>query len=397
YRAGALPAAQFVFVVLLFSYAVSLFAGRFRPRMNYLLKLFVPLVLWLVLVSVLSPFRYAAKEHLIEILKYLLPLMLISSGLRDRRSVYIVVLALTLSVGIWSSQGGVKGLTSGVTSDMRIKGGQMSDNNDFMAGATAIVPMLVLFAFTYKGKAGKIVRLFFAAMLFLTLAAIVFSNSRGAAIGLIGLMIFYLAMVSKKRIRDFLVIVFVIFIGYQFLPETFFDRMSTIEFSLEEQTEESAAGRLMLMKAAARAALDYPLKGVGPDCWLYIVKDYVDTAHEPHNAYLKLAAETGFPGLLLYLIICIGTIYRMLLLSAQTRLRGWTADANLCMAMGCTIMGMMLPLTFLNHPFSEFLWAWLAVANAYHVIISEERADVAEEQSAMEEQSATEEPTVTKG
>ena len=369
---AAFPAAQAVLAVLVGSYALHIARGKLKPRANWLI-LYSPVLLgWILVTALVSPIPHA-MEGFVEILKYLLPLFFISIGLRSIPDIKILSILLTLSVGVWSAQAGVHGLVKGVTRDMAIEGGQMTDNNDFMAATVSILPMLLYLAFSYRGKFkgwAKAGGLLIAA---LSVAAIVFSGSRGAALGLAASAMLYVALVSRKKLRDGLSLVAIVSVVLLFLPDAFWERMSTIRLG-SEQTEGSAQERMHMMTAAFWAVVDKPLFGVGPDCWLAVAEHYSGLRFDPHNIWLKLTAEIGIPGLILYLVALGATVRQLFRVRTLATRRRDPESANLATALIMVIIGFLMPSTFLSHPFAEWLWAWLCVANAFAVVYREKAA-----------------------
>jgi O-antigen ligase len=141
--------------------------------------------------------------------------------------------------------------------------------------------------------------------------------------------------------------------------------MHSIDLSLYTQTEASAMSRLHLMKSAFQCALDHPILGIGPNSWIYIAESYAGDDTEPHSAYIKLAAESGFIGLSIYIFLISNTVSRLL-----NQRKAYLSIDNYQQAIFSTILAMTLtgiaiPFIFLNHPYSEFLWAWIAVSWSY--------------------------------
>ena len=373
YRIGQLPVASYVFLVLLFSYLHKFLNKSFRPRINFMVCMGGAFLGWLFICSIMSSFQDVVWISYFEILKYIAPIMLISTGLCCYKDILLVSATLMLSVGVWSAQAGVKGLASGVTTNMGIPFSQMSDNNDFMAAAVGILPMLIYFWLNYRGKFQTLTKLFIFMMFILTLCAIVFSNSRGAVIGVIGAIVFYIIVVSKKKIRDLFMLLFFILFTSFLLPQSFWERIETIDFSIKQQSESSASTRLNLMKSAFRCAREHPLFGVGPDSWIYVSEQYAETDSEPHSAYIKVAAESGFVGASIFIALLVMTIKRLLSNRKRLMIDGNLALAKLSLALAMVLVCIAIPFTFLNQPYSEFLWAWLGVANAFLLLISTEK------------------------
>lgn len=382
-HAGAFPSAYYVLVFLLVSYAFNWARGRFVPRANFLVLAWIPFVGWMYLTVVFSNYRAEALAGFFEILKYILPLLLISTALEKKQDFTLVLAAVALSIGIWSAQAGVYSLAKGtMTQDVRIPGAQMSDNNDFMAGTVSTIPMLLYFAFSYRGVLRKWAKPVLLAMAVSAFIGVIFSGSRGAAIGLAGIAVLYIVLVSRRRIRDSVLLGFAAVLFVFVTPQDFYSRMGTIEFS-GRQTEASAMKRVNLAKAAYRATMDNPLFGVGPHCWILVAERYSGAKQEPHNAWLKTSVELGIPGLMMYAFIILLTLGRLFRLRRQAILDSQPQVTAMVSCLILSTAGFILPSTFLSHPFSEFFWAQMAIANA--LISRYPEWDKEEEREAMAE------------
>lgn len=92
---------------------------------------------------------------------------------------------------------------------------------------------------------------------------------------------------------------------------SFSDRLSTLSV---RNMDESAKIRVRLWRAAGEMIKDHPFAGVGYHGWKQNILNYsrnipgwdLDQAAyaHAHNSYLTFAAETGIPGLLLFLAFC---------------------------------------------------------------------------------------------
>jgi putative inorganic carbon (hco3(-)) transporter len=378
---GRFPSAYFVTAVLAAAFFVSWFRGKTKPQPTGFFILLTLLMLWQGLTAALSDFRQVAMDQFILYLKYIGPLALIHLAMTTKRDIRIVAAVLAGSVAVWSSQAGVFTLLNGARTDLGIPGGQMADRNDFAAAIVGTVPILFYFLVTYNWKFKFAVRTGILLALFLSVSAIFFSLSRGASLGLAAQLMLYVGYVSKRKIRDTVAIACVVVIGFMMLPQDWFDRMSTIKVGAE-QTEGSAKARMNLIMGAYRASLDHPVFGLGPGGWLEVAMSYTGDDHNPHNIYLVLSSETGIPGLVLYLIV-IGFTYVQVYRTINRAIRrGDIVTARLGAALITSIFGLLAAMTFLNRPFNEYLWAWLALANALCVIDARELANRARQVSA---------------
>ncbi len=362
-HAGAFPAAYYVLGILLLSYFWNLIRGKFSPHGNFLVYAWLPFIGWIYLTTIISNYRVEAFSGFFNLLKYILPILLIATALQTEKDVNLVLAAIALSIGIWSAQAGVYSLLKGtMTPDVRIPGAQMSDNNDFMAGTVSTIPMLLYFSFQYRGIFRKGVKTTLWVMSLLGLIGVIYSNSRGATVGLAGLTVLYILLISRNRFRDIVLLGSLTVALMVLAPQEFRSRMGTIQFS-REQTEGSAQNRMNLVNAAYRATMDHPLFGLGLNCWILVAERYAGDPHEPHNAWLKTSVEIGVPGLMIYAIIVLVTWGRLFRLRSQARADSNPRVSALAVCLILSTAGFVLPSTFLNHPFSEFLWAQMALAN----------------------------------
>jgi putative inorganic carbon (HCO3(-)) transporter len=370
---GAYPVAQYVTGLLLMSFILALVRGRIVLKASAFLILLGVLVAWLGLTTFLSPFREVAMDQFILYLKYLVPIAVIHVALRSKQDIRILSAVLCGSVGVWAAQAGVFCLIHGPREDLGIPGGQMGDRNDFAAAIVGTAPLLVYFLFSKDLKFKIPLRILIAATLVLSLTAVFFSLSRGASVGLGASLMLYVGYVSKTKIRDTILIVAAAGLVLLCLPQSWYDRMNTINVGAE-QTEGSAKNRMNLMTGAWNATKDHPVFGLGPGGWLEVAVAYTGDSHNPHSIYLVLSSETGFTGLALYLMVVIFTYVRVSRTINRALKKGDDETARLGSALIMAIFGLLSAMTFLNRPFNEYLWAWMAIANALPVIYDRENA-----------------------
>jgi probable O-glycosylation ligase (exosortase A-associated) len=310
---GMFNSGVFVFVVLLISVAVGFVKGNLKLRFNLFILFYLILLSWMVISTLSSPTPKFGWDGIAFHLTYHLPVLLIASVIHSKDDVQKIMTVIAISIGFYASKVGISCLKSGANQAVAFEGGQMSDNNYFMAAVVSMVPFFIYSIFHYDSYFPKIMRKVFIAISVLSVVAIVFSNSRGAAIGLAALILLYIVLVSKRKIRDVVIIGVLATITFFLLPKSFFERMSTIEVGVE-QKEASASARMNLMQSAYKCALDHPVFGVGPECWIKggHAWFYARDNHLPHCGYLKFAAELGFVGLFIYLIFVTYTILCLL-------------------------------------------------------------------------------------
>ncbi len=189
----------------------------------------------------------------------------------------------------------------------------MGDRNDF---AWAMLVMMPIIAVLLIGRRGVLTRALALAGIAAGVVGVVFSQSRGGAIGLVAVVLYGWLIVSKRRILG-LGAVLVVGLGvYIVAPSGYFERMETVA-TYEE--DNSAQGRLEAWTRATQMALDYPL-GVGAGNFPSSYgRHYIDVDStriwygarrwiNAHSIYFRVLGEYGFIGLTMLLWIIVGSI-----------------------------------------------------------------------------------------
>jgi len=146
---------------------------------------------------------------------------------------------------------------------------------------------------------------------------LVLSLSRGAFVGLAG-MILTAFILSQRKSKAFITIAVIIVLGLQLAPDRLWERFSQTRVVEEETVYGTAASttrRWHLVKAGLGMMAEHPLKGVGLGqfkAWSLFYEPALGYAGVAHNTYIEVGAELGLPALLLFLGIIWHT-YRDLL------------------------------------------------------------------------------------
>jgi O-antigen ligase len=143
------------------------------------------------------------------------------------------------------------------------------------------------------------------------IAALYFTFTRSGiyslGLGLI-VMVFFLRIKGKKEIFLALVVLCVAFVVYT--------DMKGNRYSKGVTEERSAAGRLLLVEAGTKIAMDYPLLGIGNRGFKEMSQAYIPTIEydpsvvdihgvigieQPHNDFIRVWISYGTPALIAYL------------------------------------------------------------------------------------------------
>ncbi len=285
---------------------------RYIPNFQHFLK--NPFVLSLVLLQiplilscVASPnpslcwdiyFRYAK----VMVMGLLIPLYVQTEA--EFRKLMLVIVGCLGFVGF---KYGIFGLRHGGIHISEGYGGFMSDNNTL---AMALVMALPMIWYARGMVERQWIRAGMILVCFLTIAAIVMSHSRAAALTLV-LVYLCIAARSKYKLLTLGVVLALSAPAVILVQDTFYKRMKTLE---NPDQEGSAHQRMAYARAAVNMWKDYPLFGVGfgTENWIRMSGPYLGHAnlrkHVVHNNYLQMAVDSGTFALAILLVQLFGSI-----------------------------------------------------------------------------------------
>jgi probable O-glycosylation ligase (exosortase A-associated) len=175
---------------------------------------------------------------------------------------------------------------------------------------------------------------------FVVTVAVVLTYSRAALVGLAA-MVAVLLVRSRAKLSMSIFIVAVGYFIYNFAPENWFGRMSTIE---EYQRDASAVARIYLWKLSIQIADERPLVGGGFDVikWpeaanLFLSGTdlpYLTSPRAAHSIYFEVLSEHGYVGLALFLMITLYSWFNCSWLIRHSRDHPDRAWANVLGRMG---------------------------------------------------------------
>jgi O-antigen ligase len=161
----------------------------------------------------------------------------------------------------------------------------------------------------------------FAACIVLTVI-ILLTKSRGAFLGLTVFAVFAL-LPQLKQLRRVGIVALIVGGIAMLTPSDVFERLGGLKFLTDTENlgqvdeERSAEQRYAIWKVAGAIIADHPIAGVGWGAYPQAHSTYAPTvdrtglargARDTHSTYLNLAAETGFPGLLLFGALVAATL-----------------------------------------------------------------------------------------
>ena len=203
------------------------------------------------------------------------------------------------------------GLTSAARSGVFLGSYFMGDGNDFAWFMAVTLPLALNLASGQRALLTRCAGLFGAAC---CVFSIVGTSSRGATVGLAAVGLYYLFVISRRKVLSALILVVVAGSALVLAPPTYVERMQTIS---EYEEDNSAMTRLQAWGAAVEMSIDYPL-GVGAGNFssaygmFYIPEDSTGWAAQrwigAHSIYFKTLGEYGLLGVVLLLWLIVGNL-----------------------------------------------------------------------------------------
>lgn len=248
--------------------------------------------------------------------------------------------------------------------------------------------MAMPFAY-YLGKTVKqfYLRLFLYSSIPIFCIALISTFSRGGIVGLAG-MVLLAQMISKKKIKTFVLLAILVFVAMYLAPERMWDRFENTRVEQGQNVHGAAAAatyRWNLMTAGFRMIEAHPFTGVGLGRFRALSVEYEPLLGVPlvaHNTYLEIAAEIGLPALFFYMGMVIFT-YRDL-----WRLRRELSDdpkyALLPSVIMISLFGFLISSTFVSAQHTKLFWLLIFLTIALKRCVREDHInDKAEKNSEL--------------
>jgi probable O-glycosylation ligase (exosortase A-associated) len=300
----------------------------------------------------------------------------VSLGLMlSKNRLHALLWVIVISLGFFGMKGGLFTVLSGGSQHVwGPPGSFIADNNQL---ALALVMTLPMMRYLQMNAPFKWISWAMGGAMGLTIMSIFGSQSRGALLALSGMMVF---MILKSRQRGLMILfaLFALAIGVSFMPDSWRNRMSTIE-SYEQ--DSSAMGRLAVWEFAWYVALERPLIGGGPN--VFIHKPTVDrmrpklvphyTIRAPHSIWFEVLGASGFVGLFLFIAIGCTAFFSARRLEKRIGDRAdlkWARD--LAMMFQVSLVGYAINGTFLNLSRFDLYYHFLVIYVIAHTLASRE-------------------------
>jgi O-antigen ligase len=253
--------------------------------------------------------------------------------------------------------------------------GSLGEQNRF---AQVMLVLLPLALFRWWGESKSHLRMLAALATGLIASAVILTFSRGAAVGIVAILLAMVALryISVQRL-SYIAVVFAIVLAAVPQYGTRMAKMQGLWSLVSPDTagqatpDGSAKSRITEMGAAGLAFLDHPVVGVGPGMFRFHYREYAEQiglkvfakGRYSHSIIPGIAAENGALGLFLFAAIILVTMRD--LLRAYRRWKVEDPDrANMAASFALVIIAYMTTAMFLHLGYVRYFWLVVALATA---------------------------------
>jgi probable O-glycosylation ligase (exosortase A-associated) len=316
--------------------------------------------------------------------------------LRTRLRIESLLIFMVLSAASIIIVGGIKTAAGGGgygSLDLMV-----TNNSGLYEGSTiSTVAIAIIPTILWLGKYGTIfkrdwkVKLFVAALVFACLLIPIGTSTRTGLL-CIGLLALLKLRDSKRKFLYLTMIGALGLAAIPFLPQSFTERMSTIK---TYQQDESAATRVAVWKWTWEYVQQHPLGG-GFEMYRQnqirydIVKAdgtkdnakldsklTTDHARAYHSAYFEMLGEQGWPGIIIWALICVGGLFRMEVIRQRYRKaegdEAWIAPLASALQAGQLLY--MLGACFIAIAFQPFMFMLIGAQIGLDTYLKRKRAE----------------------
>ena len=255
--------------------------------------LLLVLIAWMFMTTVFSLYPWLAWEQWDKVWRIMLMTYVTMMLINNEQRIKLLVFVIALSLGFYGFKGGWFTIsTGGVHSVMGPEQSFIRDRNSIGLALIMTVPLLYFMKL-------QVTQWYFRWALVvgigLTLVAIVGTQSRGAAVGIAVMLVFYL-LKSRQKFTAVLALIPLVLVLYYVMPEQYFERIETIQTWDEDHSASErvrAWGNAILLAnerfiGGGMRALVFWGPGGGRDS---------------HSIYFGMLGEHGWVGLGMFLLL----------------------------------------------------------------------------------------------
>lgn len=267
-------------------------------------------IFWMIVTFIANEIDGRTTMMIDKVMKIQIFTLVILTMLNSRRRLELTLWVLGLSIAFYGIKGGIYTVQTGGSGRVwGPTGGFFFGNNELALTLLVNLPILYYLRTVVPNKYSWLKWFLVMAMVLSVLAAMG-TQSRGGLVACICVAIF-LWFKSPHKVALLLAFCISVPLVYQFMPESWHERMATIIEPDRESYDGSVQGRFNAWEMAFNLAKDRPLIGGGYNA--FDAKNFLKYAPNPydfydaHSIYFQILGHHGFVGLGFFLGIFIFT------------------------------------------------------------------------------------------
>jgi probable O-glycosylation ligase (exosortase A-associated) len=344
------------------------YLGNFGPAWvrNPYSRLLILMLVPLFISSLLAPLPDDASEAYGVFLRVALASLTIPLLITDLPNFKLLYLVTGMSLGIHGLWRGTFGLLQGGFRMQAGIGGFMTENNTFGCGLVMVLPFIWCARSVVEQKW---LRMFLMWMTIGTISTIIWTFSRGAALGLGALLILF-AVYSRRKLAFLLLAVIGIGPILYLVRDQYLSRMETI---VDARGDSSILSRWELMRVAPQVWAERPWFGVGLGERNFFVYSNRFLPTElgrnlvVHNSYLQILAHGGIFAFVIFMYMLFGTLWRASR-SASLMKRRYPELEPYPRAIQASLIGFAVCSLTQPRAMFDLFYMVVAIAGAWHTI-----------------------------
>lgn len=270
-------------------------------------KTFISMCIFIILYAALSTKLPVVRDGIVKSFAYYLSAYIVLIASVKRLSQFILVIDVWLASILFSSYHGI--MQGGLLWSNKY----LRDENELALLVSIALPFALFFLISFKSS---LKRFSYLMCIILYSGAQIIAHSRGGMLSFSATLIFFW-LIFKNKVRNFVIIIFIIVIGLNFAPDIYFEEMASLQQGIHESTADS---RIYFWAKGIEMFTDHPLFGVGPLNYPYYFPQYdngeryeIPEMRPPHSFPIQWLAELGVVGMI------------FLIRLQKTMLRNWRA------------------------------------------------------------------------
>ncbi|MBA3015910.1 MAG: hypothetical protein FP815_13350 [Desulfobulbaceae bacterium] len=209
-----------------------------------------------------------------------------------------------------------------------------------------------------KGYWSPVKKVFFFLFPLTALTGTISSSSRGALLGVGGVLL-SLLLKSRHKFKGLVSVGMVVLLVFAFLPDRQMARFQAAG------TDDDSIRRLVLWEQGFDLTDRYPVLGVGYHNWLVALEKFYPDANQQvcHNVFIECASELGYTGLMVFLLMIVFTFVN----NAQTRRLAYQSSIKnrflyyMAHGLDSALVGYLVSGFFVTVLYYPFFWINLAM------------------------------------